>query len=618
MLRYLVVPLVLFAGCLDTDGIKPVTTPFVEVDPPNFAFATVPLGETSTRTVTVFNAGAGTLKLRGLQTRLGPGVEAVSLPERANIESGDEVELVLRFKPVAADDTATGSIEYETNVLGVPTIEIPITGEQAQAELRVSPGNVDFGRVAVGDVAEAELVVSNTGTAPLKVGPPRINGDEGFAVSGADERPLVPGASQRMVVRYAARRDGPASAELVLESDDPQTPVYVVDLRANGASPCVSVTPAALEFPAALVGRSDTREVWVESCGGEPLTISALRLVDEGGHFELESDAPFRLPAMLPDQDLPGRAVPVSFSPQAEAVSRATLELHTDDPANPVLTVPVLGRGVLNACPIPHPGDRDRTVFVLDPVALDGSASSDPDGPNGRPVRYDWVLIEQPEGGVERIGEAPRDPNNAGAGVRGDDPTTPTAFLWPTLVGRYVAELRVTDALGVTAPGDGCGAADATVVIEAVASGEIHVQTTWDTPGDPDQTDAHGSDVDLHLRHEGGFWDAAPLDCYFGNTNPDWGPAGPVGDPSLDIDDVDGAGPENIKVSEPQVGGGPYRVGLHYFHDRGMGHSDVTVRVFFGGVLAGEFEERLDATNDFVEVTDIHWGPDGGRLEAVR
>ncbi len=632
--------LVAIAACAcSPDEIDTFESPSLDPSPPQFAFGPLAAGESSDRAIELRNTGAGTARLAGLRATLSPGLtlfwqahgdprEYVAVdadgehhfPTVIEIPPGGQVRFIANFAPRADGAEPSGTLRFISNDGREHTL--PIVGDATRKEIHVSPRDVDLGRIPVGEVAEAEIFVTSVGTAALKLGPPRINGSDGFAVSGAVERPLRPGQVLPLTIRYAASHEGPASAELVLESDDPVTPTVIVDLSANGASPCVSVRPAAVEFPAALVGRTTTRPLWVESCGGEPLHVSGVRLVDSDGVFEVEAE-PFELPAFDPGGEPAGAELPVRFSPRSEQVHRGQLVLETNDPANPSVTVPIVGRGVHNACPIPHPGVRDRTVRVLDPVYLDASMSTDPDGPDAQ-LSYNWTLVEQPQGGVARVIERPWALNDPAAEGPDDDDATPTAFLWPTLVGRYVAELRATDALGVSAPSPMCGDTDALVVIDAIATGEIHVQLTWDTPGDDDQTDQTGTDVDLHVRHADGFWDEAPLDCYFGNPHPDWGPAGPAGDPDLDIDDVNGAGPENTRIEDPEVTGARgYRIGVHYFRDmdfgsgEGFGASIATVRVFFGGVLAAEYVHRLERTDDFWEVADVFWGPDGGRLQAL-
>ena len=90
--------------------------------------------------------------------------------------------------------------------------------------------------------------------------------------------------------------------------------------------------------------------------------------------------------------------------------------------------------------------------------------------------------------------------------------------------------------------------------------------------------------------------------------NPDWGESGsPEDDPSLDIDDVDGSGPENINLNEPERDR-TYAIGVYYYSDRGMGESYATIRVFIDGILVYQAEDKeLDRTGYFWDVGRISW-----------
>ena len=138
-------------------------------------------------------------------------------------------------------------------------------------------------------------------------------------------------------------------------------------------------------------------------------------------------------------------------------------------------------------------------------------------------------------------------------------------------MGEYVIELRVTDSFNESS--DVCPEPVARLRIISEPQEDIHLQLVWNTPLDPDQRDLQGADVDLHFLHPAGTrWFGGlqgKYDCYFENTSPDWGiEFNQEDDPSLDIDDTNGAGPENINLNNPQNTdeiGGPYRVGVHYY-----------------------------------------------------
>ncbi len=126
----------------------------------------------------------------------------------------------------------------------------------------------------------------------------------------------------------------------------------------------------------------------------------------------------------------------------------------------------------------------------------------------------------------------------------------------------------------------------------------LHVRLSWDT----DLTD-----VDLHLLGPNGqIWTCAG-DCYFSNPNPNWADQNEfVDDPFLDVDDVDGFGPENINLETPAPG--TYTVLVQYWDDHDGDEPDATVEVLsFGNVVAAYGPQHLGDVNDEWTVVEIDW-----------
>ena len=243
------------------------------------------------------------------------------------------------------------------------------------------------------------------------------------------------------------------------------------------------------------------------------------------------------------------------------------------------------------------------------------------------------MITDRPEGSFTPIVVDFTYYNRPGVGGPPDDRTTPTAKFFVQMPGTYRIELRVTDESGVIAPSEMCPTPLAQVEITARPDSDIHLQLTWDTPGDPDQTDLRGADVDLHFLHplapswfgvlgrEGGHsWD-----CYFANPAPDWGVMGEDDDdPSLDLDDTNGSGPEVINLNNPEQVGA-YRIGVHYYRAQvgqiqdgnTYGPSTARVRIYFGGELAHEMEQRLEDSNAFWEAARVSWSDEGPEVEEV-
>lgn len=131
---------------------------------------------------------------------------------------------------------------------------------------------------------------------------------------------------------------------------------------------------------------------------------------------------------------------------------------------------------------------------------------------------------------------------------------------------------------------------NATAVPPALNDTGLHVRLEWDT---------NQTDVDLHLLGPGAttIWDCN-FDCNFANPNPSWGdPQSDLDNPYLDLDDVDGYGPENINIQEPTPG--IYTVVVHYWNDHGGAPPGATVHALsYGEIVATVGPEELSSVGD--------------------
>lgn len=216
----------------------------------------------------------------------------------------------------------------------------------------------------------------------------------------------------------------------------------------------------------------------------------------------------------------------------------------------------------------------DLVAEPLSTVSLRGTESS---STSGEIQGYEWTIAARPVDSTTRL-------------LPSASVAEPTLFL--DLPGEYVVELEVTDAAG----NPSCEPRGR-VTIQAVPQQDIHVSVTWDTPADADQTDTIGADLDLHFLHPNGQWNNAPWDIFWNNVTADWGNPGPADDPSLDLDDGDGAGPENFSLPNPEPNA-QYAVGVYYYSDNGFGPSYATVKIHLAGALAYEKAAEYMAGGD--------------------
>ncbi len=194
-------------------------------------------------------------------------------------------------------------------------------------------------------------------------------------------------------------------------------------------------------------------------------------------------------------------------------------------------------------------------------------------------VSYRWEVLTAPPGGLYTFGSA----------------TAMCTTFTSVIVGTYTIRVTVTDAMGRTAT------CTTTVTLEAHG---LRVELTWDTTG---------TDIDLHMHNRSAAaWFGAPMqsDCFFAERTPRWDAPSRLDDPSLDVDDLDGLGPENIRVDEP-VTSQIYSIGVHYW--AGTARTTPTVRIYCGATLMATYTRALNggpalgATNDFWRVARVQF-----------
>lgn len=183
------------------------------------------------------------------------------------------------------------------------------------------------------------------------------------------------------------------------------------------------------------------------------------------------------------------------------------------------------------------------------------------------------------------------------------NPTTPNTLvsnLFMDLAGDYVMTFTAQDSAGASG--------SCSTVLHAIPTENLRIELSWDTDD---------ADIDSHLLHPTATNWYSSLDCDYLNCknagNASFNPAvGAADNPRLDIDDVDGFGPENINIDFPEVNAGAYRFGAYNFSDHGDGPSDITVRIFCGGVVKAQLTHNdlvgssVDAPpNQLWKVADI-------------
>lgn len=469
---------------------------------------------------------------------------------------------------------------------------------ELEADIAVEPAAIDFGPSAVAIEAQAGLTVGNRGTGRLTLSARIEPEGQGFGVESMPED-VAAGQASDAVVRFTPASRGAVAADLVLASNDPDTPELRVPLSGQGGPPHLTIVPSPIDLGTVNQGVGASVAVHLRNDGLDVLLLQGAAL-DDGGAFTLDA-------ASLPTSVASGGEVTVTVALSPSADHAALLDedgllhdrlvvTHAEGEEAALVIAEVNLAPVAVAVELVTRRDVVK-VGVGTAVTIDGSETADPEGD---PFTFAWAVTERPLTSVAApIGQG-----------------QPTTRVTPDVVGAYRVVLRATDDRGAYSDADveilprdlsvvlrwltGAGAA-CRAYTDAECAGMTETQRR--------QLCCGQSDLDLHLiRPSGALGDygtcpagctgeqCAELvddnaatcrqtggDCAYANRAPEWGTVGRVDDPRLDVDDVRGDGPEIVSIDGPEDG--TYRVVAHYCLDRIGEATLATIEILEEGVV---------------------------------
>lgn len=615
------------------------------VSPSKVAFSQVLLGGEAIAEVNLRNVSSDPLTI--FEVRLEPGeggyIDDLSLEGVPTGEfqiAGQEGQLIkVKYSPKSLTQ-GKGQIVLRTSDPDYQStngeVRVDIETLANRPDLQLSPSQVRFTRQPASAPAKLQnLQITNAGSAPLEIlDEPSYQGGSDFSLmvpartypivlqpfdpDKAEENPLD--YILNVDVRYRALGAGADSGNILIFSNDLEQlapgssdrGITEVPVLASSDAPCILLDSVARNLGQVPVGQPTVELISIENCGSQTLRVDTIRLAKNSdddefdvdlGSLDLDGDADLDEPLNIE----PGgrETFELGYIPTEEGTDQALIEIFSNDPVTPRQEVVAVGRGAIGACPVAAAGGRIKGkgsstrpslgAAPLDYIILDGSQSTDEDG--SLPLdatSWEWTVLEQPKDAIVQLKETSEAPG---------DPRYQEVRL--LLAGEYKFGLRVKDNQGFVS----CNQAE--VLVRAVPNEKILVELTWTNPEDPDETDTVGADVDLHMVKMGpGQWFEDPYDIYFRNPNSGpgseenglWGPESP----SLDIDDTDGVGPENIQMNDP-ANCQWYSIGVHYYRQL-FGTAYVTVRVYIdGGLVFEKINTPMTKGGQFWDVARIHW-----------
>lgn len=600
-------------------------------------------GSEATYRVTITNPGTGPLTIQKITEAYQPvtqeektaGVPALSLknlpkPNTIVAPSGegtaDTPEIVffdVVFHRYNDETTRTMKVSIINNnqaSISARNFSLDFTTIQPKPELVVDPPTVDFNQVNANDTADKAITIKNNGSGKLQIYGFYLRGDPFFSLnngihtyklgapteSGITFDPPIILQSQditQWTVSFAPKSSDATFATLTILSNASETKDTGLDIpiTGNAHGPKLKITPNPIAFGGVKQGTNGEIKVTLTSEGTDDVVITDIKMVSETQEFQPDfsglstGTAPTTAnPLTLHTDPAAGnqsetfilRYVPLDVSPQDGSGKPIQDTGKLEITMQSTVDVDVSGYGVSQTCPMPVIViDEGEEVEPQTTLHLHGGQSV----PSSGTIKsYHWSVDQPPDNKFKLL-----------PFTEAQDPTHQV-----NVSGDYKYCLNVCDTAGKCSDDADCNTT-ACKSVRVIPTQGIHVELTWDTKGDPDPFDEgpdSGSDMDLHFAHpfasgpdvdgdgQPDPWFNNPYDCFWFNKTPQWESvnANIKDDPTLDRDDTDGAGPENLNLDVPKTGR-VYTIGVHYWNDHGFGDSDPTVKVFIYGELKATF-----------------------------
>jgi len=196
--------------------------PLLTVEPGTLDFGDVPMGASSTLTLTVGNAGDADLDVSELRVE-GQGAAYFAILEALQgrvLAPGESESVDVVF--TATSEPGTTALHVLSNDAANPDYPVPLEAGLLVGALEANPNPVDFGNTAAGMTIDRTLTLTNVGGLDVTVSGLVVSGVE-FELPAPSALPftLPPGAAMPLDLTYAPTEDGVDTGYLWVTADDP-------------------------------------------------------------------------------------------------------------------------------------------------------------------------------------------------------------------------------------------------------------------------------------------------------------------------------------------------------------------------------------------------------------
>lgn len=353
----------------------------------------IPFGDTTelttaTQTVTVTNTGTADLVLGTVATAnplAAPFAVTNDTCSGATVAASNNCTFNVTFTPGSSgpfsdtfdipsndSDTPSVTMSLSGNGVAIPVPKIAVTDSVAPATDLLIP----FGSAAAGAQVDQTVTVTNTGNADLVLGTvamaDALAPPFSLVNDACSNQTVTAAANCTISVRFAPVVAGSFSEAFDIPSNDSSNPTVTVALTGTGTSvavPDIDVG-STLAFGNVTEGTTRDQPITVTNNGGTNLMITGIQVAD-----------PLAAPFSVLTDDCNGQSIApagsctivVRYAPTDATAASDSLDIASNDPDEPSVTVSVTGTGITSGeggVTTPTPSGADSGFGAVDPGTL--------------------------------------------------------------------------------------------------------------------------------------------------------------------------------------------------------------------------------------------------------
>ncbi len=331
----------ILGGCAGiVNGTKTTTGQAAfQVSPTAVNFGKVGVGKQTTQTIAVANTGTMPISITQA-TISNPQFSLTGVTFPVSMATGQSGNFTVAVTP-SATGAMSGTLTVQgSNGAAPAVVNLSATAVAAAPQISVSSSSVQFGTIGVGATGNANVLISNTGSADLTISLISVSG-AAFGASGiTTPKTITAGQSALAGLYFQPTVTGAASGTLSITSNDPATPTMNVSLSGTGSTSSfgqLQANPTSVSFGSVSTGSNATKPIILSNTGTAAVQISSIAA--SGAGFTVNGiTVPFTLNAAAT------ATLNAVFTPTAGGSASGGVTV-TSNATNPTLTVPLTGTG---------------------------------------------------------------------------------------------------------------------------------------------------------------------------------------------------------------------------------------------------------------------------------